>query len=112
MTNSFRQFSDLMIVEYMFVQVCGDQELCQHIDKDYKGNITMPKLLTSVYLLHLFHMGESDYLFCLHIYLISLVRSCREDFACYPHDILYHIFTSLLVNNASSIAYFTWGRVV
>jgi hypothetical protein len=48
-----------MIVEYMFVQVCGDQELCHHIDKDYKDNITIPKLLTSAYLLRLFHMGRA-----------------------------------------------------
>jgi hypothetical protein len=63
--------------------------------------------------IRLFRMGESDYyLLDLHIYMCSLVRSYRADFACYPHDILHHIFTSLLLNNASFIAYFAWGRAI
>ncbi len=43
-------------------------------------------------------------------------KSCKgnivDAIACYIHDILYHISHLLLLNNASSIAYFTWGRVI
>ena len=45
-------------------------------------------------------------------YICSLARSTREDLACYLHDILYHIFTSLLLNNDSFMAYFAWGRAI
>ena len=59
-----------------------------------KATSSMPKLLTSAYLLRLFRMGESDYyLHDLHIYMRSLAR---------PYSARFCLLS----------AYFAWGRVI
>jgi hypothetical protein len=49
--------------------------------------------------------------FISHLHVLS-APYYRAVLACYLHDILYHISHLLLLDNASSIAYFAWGRVI
>ena len=60
--------------------------------------------------------GGSVYLFYFLLFYFLYLLSCPifmgRSWASYSHDILYHIFTYLLLNNASFIAYFAWGRAI
>ena len=57
------------------------------------------------------HGGEALSAWFTHLYVLCC-PILWADLACYPHDILYHITLLLLINNASFISYFVWGRAI